>query len=115
MKKTHQDLTFDSQLGSRAIVEHHEIPQDEYTAELREVLADIGRDLLRTKKVPESMTYKGSFAVHVYQGSLNNFAFAGTLNPAECHYMMADAGLKKLREDVEEYYHGKRRKKRSGF
>jgi hypothetical protein len=117
--KNERDKLFDDQLGGsvgRAVIEHHEIPNDEYTKELRGVLADIGADLQRTKKVPEGMEYQGSFSVHVYASPvLRTFAFAGVNNPQDCHYKLADAALKKLREDVEEYYSGTRRKLRSGF
>lgn len=115
MKKTQQDQTFQTDVGQKAIVEHHAIENDEYTTALREVLSDMGRDLQLTGKVPKELEYVGSFSVHVYQGSLRNFAFAGVMNPGGCHRMLADAALSKLREDVEEYYAGTRRKKRSGF
>lgn len=111
----HKKLQFNTEIGAKAQVEHHTIENDQYTAELREVLADIGRDLQRTGKVPSVLTYCGSLSVHIYKGGLKNFAFAGVSNPGECHYLMADAALKKLRQDVEEYYHGRRKKLRSGF
>lgn len=106
---------FDSELGAKAVVEHHSSPGDAHSAELREVLADIGRDLQRVKKVPPEMTYKGSFSVHVYQGSLNNFAFAGVHNPGDCNHPMAEAAGKKLAQDIREHYVGKRQRLRSGF
>lgn len=106
---------FQSDIGSKAIVEHHSSPGDAHSAELREVLADVGRDLQRVGKVPKELTYKGSFSVHVYQGGLNNFAFAGVHNPAECHHLMAEAAGKKLNQDIREHFQGKRQKLRSGF
>ncbi len=114
-KRTHQENTFDTQIGQKAVVEHHNTPPDARSAELRAVLADIGADLQATGKVPKELTYKGSFSVHVYQGGLNNFAFAGVHNPGECHFLMAEAGAKKLMQDVVEHYKGRRQKLRSGF
>ncbi len=113
----HQDKTFDSDLGSKAQVEHHGINNDEYQNQLRAVLADMAGDLQRTGSVPEGLEYQGSFSVHVYASSAlkGTFAFAGVTNPGKCHYKLAEAAIMKLREDVEEYYSGKRRVKRSGF
>lgn len=110
-----KDKVFHSQLGSEAIVEHHTSAPDERSEMLREVLADIGRDLQTCGKVPKELEYKGSFSVHVYQGGLQNFAFAGVHNPAECIFPMAEAAGKKLAQDIREHYHGKRQKLRSGF
>lgn len=107
--------TFGSEIGSKAIVEHHNSPGDEHSEELRGVLSDIGRDLQRVGKVPKELTYKGSFSVHVYQGGLNNFAFAGVHSPGECHHLMAEAAGKKLAQDIREHYLGRRAKLRSGF
>lgn len=111
----HKTKQFNTEIGSKATIEHHTIENDQYTTELREVLSDIGRDLQRVGKVPAVLTYCGSFSVHVYKGGLQNFAFAGVNNPGECHYLMADAALKKLRQDIEEHYKGHRQKLRSGF
>lgn len=116
MKKTDKDQIFDTELGQKATVEHHQIANDQYTAELREVLVDMAKDLQRTGKAPKEYEYKGSFSVHVYASSMDgNFAFAGVTNPGTCHYKLAEAAMMKLREDVEEHYSGRRRVKRSGF
>jgi hypothetical protein len=114
-KKSYEEQQFQTDIGSKALVEHHNTPPDEHSAQLREVLADIGRDLQATGKVPKELTYKGSFSVHVYQGSLNNFAFAGVHNPDECPHPLADAAAKKLAQDIREHYFGRRQKLRSGF
>jgi len=107
---------FDSQLGSKAIVEHHQIENDQYTHQLREVLADMGDDLQKSGKVPKGMQYQGSFSVHVYASPiLRTFAFAGVNNPGTCHGQLAEAAGMKLNQDIREYFHGKRQKKRSGF
>lgn len=117
--KNDKDKTFDSELGGsagKAVIEHHVIENDQYTAELREVLKDMALDLQATGKAPKEMEYCGSFSVHVYKSDiLRTFAFAGVTNPGSCHYKLAEAALMKLREDVEEYYSGQRRYKRSGF
>lgn len=107
---------FDSQLGSRAIVEHHTLENDNYTFQLREVLADMGADLQKAGKVPKGMEYQGSFSVHVYASPiLRTFAFAGINHPGTCHGQLAEAAGMKLNQDIREYYQGRRQKLRSGF
>jgi len=117
MKKTQQDQTFESDLGQKAIVEHVTLEQDNYTTELAQVLEDMALDMQKVGKAPKEYEYLGSFAVHIYASSMQgNFAFSGNLNPKPgCHRMLADAALKKLRQDVEEYFTGRRQKLRSGF
>jgi hypothetical protein len=116
VEKTGKDKAFDTEIGQKAIVEHYKIESDEATDCLREVIADVGRDLQRTRKVPPELEYVASFSVHVYKGALNNFAFAGVNSGmTKCPYPLADAALKKLRMDVEEYHRGRRAKLRSGF
>lgn len=115
MSEDHKQKKFDSELGSKAIVQHYKSPGDAQSEALREVLADIGRDLQTTGKVPKEMEYQGSFSVHVYKGRLQNFAFAGVNNPGSCHYMMAEAAGKKLAQDIREHFYGSRQKLRSGF
>lgn len=112
-----KELAFDSEIGSKAIVEHHQIENDEYTSELREVLAAMGADLQRVGKVPQGLTYQGSFSVHVYasEGIKGTFAFAGVSNPGSCHFKLAEAAGKKLAQDINEHYRGSRQKLRSGF
>jgi len=113
---TRDGKTFESELGAKAIVEHHTIANDERMDQLREVLADIAKDLQAVKKAPPEMQYMGSFSVHVYASEiLRMFAFVGVNNPTNCPYELADAALKKLRQDVNEHYKGRRQKLRSGF
>ena len=113
----HKNKTFDTQIGSEAVVEHVPLPQDEYTAQLAEVLKDIGLDMQKVGKVPQGMTYAGSLAVHIFTAPLTRqFAFAGqvAMEP-DTHFKVAEAGVKKLAQDVNQHYSGSRQKLRSGF
>jgi len=113
---TDKEKAFKTDIGQKAIVEHHTIENDGYTSQLREVLVDMGRDLQASGKVPKGMEYQGSFSVHVYASTvLRTFAFAGINNPGTCHGQLAEAAGMKLNQDIREHYHGKRQVKRSGF
>ena len=112
----YQAKTFATDIGQKAIVEHHSIKNDEYTAELRKVLVDMATDLQRTNKVNKEFSYLGSFSVHVYSAPITGtLAFAGINNPGSCHYNVAEAAVQKLKQDVVQYYTKRRQVKRSGF
>lgn len=114
--KTVREKQFASDLGQKALIEHHQIENDEQSEALREVLRDIGKDLQTTRKVPPELEYVASFSVHVYKGGLSNFAFAGVnANMEKCPHALADAAAKKLAQDIREYHNGRRQKLRSGF
>jgi hypothetical protein len=115
IKRTHKEQTFDTELGSKAIVEHHAYANPEHAEALRLVLKDIALDLQRVGEVPKEMDYCGSWSVHVFKGGLNNFAFIGVTNPENSPYIVAEAASKKLFQDIREFYQGKRQKLRSGF
>lgn len=119
-KFTNKLLTdqFIKDLGSKAVVEHHNLEGDEkdYTNQLREVLADVAADLQKGKIVSPGMDYLGSFSVHVYASELmRSFAFVGLNNPHKTTHPVADAAMRKLNEDVTEHFTGKRKRLRSGF
>lgn len=115
--KSHGHQTFDTEIGSKARVEHHTIENRPEMAELREVLADIGRDLQRVGIAPRELEYMGSFSVHVYgaEGIKGTYAFAGLTNSHKCFFKLAEAAGKKLAGDIQMMYRGRMQKKRSGF
>lgn len=115
-KRSHADIAFDSNLGSKATVEHHEIETTPEMDQLREVLRDIGKDLQRIEVAPKEYNYMGSFSVHVYESNLRgNFAFASVSSPGECYFKLAEAAGKKLSGDIQKMFRGSHQKLRSGF
>jgi hypothetical protein len=118
--KPDKNKQFKSEIGSKAIVQHESLArseeQEKYLEGLREVLADSALDLQKIKLVPPSQEYLGSFSVHVYASeALRQFSFVGITNPHKTNHPIAEAAMKKLTEDVNEYFTGRRRKSRSGF
>lgn len=113
-RNSDKDLIFDTQIGQKATVQHSIIENDPRHQALRDVLRDIAKDMAENDPALSAMVYKGSFSVHVFAGK-TGFAFAGLMAPDSCHYKLAEAASMKLREDIEEHYGGRRRKKRSGF
>lgn len=76
---------FESELGSKAIVERSEIAQDERTVQLGEVLQDIGKDFGATEPALKGMTYLGSIAAHVYVSEVTGiFANVKQIKAGEC-------------------------------
>jgi hypothetical protein len=76
---------FESELGAKAIVERSEIKQDERTAQLGEVLCDIGRDFGQTEPSLKGMRYLGSIAAHVYVAeATGTFANVKQIKATEC-------------------------------
>ncbi len=116
-KRSHGDITFDTEVGSKATVSHHEIENTPEMDSLREVLADIGKDLQRIKVAPPAMEYVGSFSVHVYQanGLKGNYAFVSLCEPRQTFFKLAEAAGKKLAGDIQMMFRGKAQRLRSGF
>lgn len=91
-KEIIEDLTreaqvrkFEAELGSKAVVERSVIAQDERTAQLGEVLCDIGRDFGSTEPSLKGMKYLGSIAAHVYVGeATGTFANVKQIRAEEC-------------------------------
>lgn len=109
---------FTQELGQKAIVEHHVLDEEEkrYAAELREVLAAMAADLQRVKIVNPGFDYLGSFSVHVFASEIMRaFEFMSITNPHKATHPVADAALRKLTQDVNEHFTGKRQRLRSGF
>lgn len=115
--RKHGDVAFDSNLGSKATIEHHAIADTGEITQLREVLSDMGKDLQKIGAAPKEMEYMGSFSVHVYaaEGLKGSYAFVALTQPGKCFYKLAEAAGKKLQGDIQLTYRGKFQKKRSGF
>lgn len=115
--KKHGELTFDTEIGSKATIEHHAVEDTGEITQLREVLEDMGKDLQRVGAAPKEMEYMGSFSVHVYaaQGLKGSFAFVSLTQPGKCFYKLAEAAGKKLQGDIQQTFTGRFQKKRSGF
>lgn len=76
---------FESELGSKAVVERSVIEPDERTVQLGEVLCDIGRDFGQTEASLKGMKYLGSIAAHVYVGEVTGtFANIKQIKANEC-------------------------------
>lgn len=109
---------FMTELGQKAIVEHHQMNEQEkyYVAQLRGVLADSAKDLQKVGIANKGFDYLGSLSVHVYASEvMRAFEFMAITNPFKMTHPVADAALRKLTQDVNEHYTGKRQKLRSGF
>lgn len=116
MKKDTDAQTFKSELGTTAIVEHHSLKDNEHVEALKEVLTDMAMDLQRVKIVHEGQEYLGSLSVHVFASEvLRQFSFVGINNTNKMTHPVAEAALSKLKQDVNEFFQGKRQKLRSGF
>ena len=109
---------FKSDIGNKAVIEHHGLPPEteEYVDKLRDVLADVGQDLLAVGAAPKGFDYLGSFSVHVYGAEVTHqLAFLSLTNPHKTTHPLADAAMHKLTEDVNAHFTGTRRKLRSGW
>ncbi len=106
---------FTQELGQKARVERHSI-DNEYMDQLREVVADVGRDLLTIGAVPKGMNYCGSLCVHIYKSeALKTAAFATTSPVGSLTYDLADGGLRELTGSTMLQFGKSRVKLRSGF
>lgn len=111
-----QRKTFEAELGQKAIVERSVIAQDERTAQLGEVLCDIGKDFGSTEPSLKGMKYLGSIAAHVFVGeATGTFANVKQIRAEECPSEL----LMRLGEDLAKAtieYGGRRAPKlRSGW
>lgn len=116
MKRSFTDTTWDTELLSKATVEHHQIENTPYMLELKKVLEDVAKDLQRVKIANPNMEYMGSFSVHVFESPLKGtFEFVPVTNSHKCYYKLAEAAIKKLGGDIQDMYRGQSQKHRSGF
>jgi len=106
---------FTSEVGQKARVERSTI-ESERMDRLREVLADIGADILAVGAVPKGMQYEGSLSVHIYKSELLRTAAFATLSSADgLPFDLADAALRELTGSTMVSYNKSRKKLRSGF
>lgn len=107
---------FTKELGTKARVAREKIENNDRLDQLREVIADVGRDLLVTGTAPQGMKYRGSLCVHVYSAeTVNMAAFVTTSAFGSLDFSLADAGLRELTGSTHERFGRKRQKLRSGF
>ncbi len=106
---------FIQDVGQKATVERSSI-DNEYMDQLREVVADVGRDLLTIGAVPKGMQYCGSLCIHIYKSEiLKTAAFATSSPVGSLTYDLADGGLRELTGSTMEQFGKTRAKLRSGF
>ena len=106
---------FTTELGNKARVERTSI-QNAYMDELRSVVSDVGRDLLKIGAVPKGMNYCGSLSVHIYKSEiLKTAAFATVSHLDGVTFDLADGALRELTGGTMEQYGKARQKLRSGF
>ena len=106
---------FTTELGQKARVERSEI-KNEHMDKLRDVIADVGQDLLAVGAVPKGMHYEGSLTVHVYSSKvLKSAAFATVNNLQEMTFDLADGALRELTGSTMTSFGAKRKHLRSGF
>lgn len=110
-----QKSQFIQDLGQKAHVERGTIA-NEKTEQLRDVLKDIGRDLITVGAVPQGCDYIGSLSVHVYTiEALGSALFACLTVPGQMTSSLADGALRELNGSVKVMFGQARQTLRSGF
>ena len=106
---------YNSEMGQKAVIQRTKI-DNEKTDALKEVLKDIGTDLVTLGEAPSGMPYIGSIAVHIYAApNLNMHAFIVQKAINSVSEIVASKAIGELKNSVVEYYGHKRQKLRSGF
>lgn len=106
---------FVQDLGQKARVERSDI-QNEHMDQLREVIADVGRNLTEVGAVPKGMEYVGSLSIHVFKSDLLKTAAFATVNVTkDMPAPLADGALRELTGSTMLHYGRSRKKLRSGF
>lgn len=112
---THQEETFRTQIGQKAVVHRETVPQDKAAIPNRK-LCDLGLSL---NPVPQNLTYMGSAAVHIYwNDTLKQVFFISQTQPLDlykCPELLAAKSFDDLLGTMKEMYGKKRPKLRSGF
>lgn len=118
VQDTTNDLLLDKftqSLGNKVRVERTPI-QSDHMDQLREVIAEVGKNLEEAGIVPKGMEYKGSLSVHVYMSEvLRTAAFATVSETKRLDLALADGALRELTGNTYEALGKKRKKMRSGF
>ena len=105
---------FTSSVGQKAMIQRSEI-NNERMEELREVVREIGKDLLECGVAPKGMEYMGSKTVHIYKSEiLRDAAFVTVSALDRCTFDLADGGLRELTGNTLLHYGKTRQKRRSG-
>lgn len=106
---------FTTELGQKARVERSVLRGD-HMEPLREVLADIGRDIASKDPGLKGMEYRGSLSIHVFTSeALKCAAFMTLTNLGSMTFDLADGALRELTGSTMEAYGKVRQKLRSGF
>ena len=111
LRLKHQD-----EMGQKVLVERSTLDGSR-ADELREVLADIGRDLQQQgpSGVNKELDYMGSFSVHVYFAhGTKSMCFASVNKPGKVPFNVAEDACRELFGTVCENYGHKRPVRRSG-
>lgn len=107
-----------NEVGHSARVERESVPANSgVVALLREVLEDIGRDIMaETGHVPKGFTYVGSAAVHIYSApATGTVLYFNQLALGQCPEALAGPAVSDLRGAMLNEYGHRRQKLRSGF
>ena len=114
-QKTHKEMTFRTELGTKATVRHEEMKVEEGNPINRE-LADLG---LKANPKPDVLSYMGSAAVHIYQSpQLGQLFFISQTQPLawyRCPEVLAVAAFNHILASMKSMYGHRRTKLRSGF
>lgn len=106
---------FIQDVGSKVRVERTKIDNAKMD-QLREVLSEIGQNIVDVGAAPKGMDYLGSFSVHVYKSDILRTIAYVTLNAdREITFDVADGAMRELNGNVQESHGRSRQKLRSGF
>ncbi len=106
---------FIQDVGSKVRVERNKI-ENEKMDQLREVLSEIGQNIVDVGAAPKGMDYIGSFSVHVYKSdTLRTIAYATLNSDMNVPFDVADGAMRELNGNVQESHGRSRQKMRSGF
>lgn len=113
--KTHEEITFETDLGQKAHVERTEGEEaiDEDWARANDIVRAIGQG---QNPQPDNLKYHGSLVVHLYTPhNIGGMFFQTQVLCGDCPEWLADKGLTALRKDAMVAYGRKRPVKRSGW
>ena len=106
---------FIQDVGSKVRVERTKIENDKMD-QLRDVLAEIGQNIVDVGAAPKGMDYLGSFSVHVYKSdTLRTIAYATLNSDDRVTFDVADGAMRELNGNVQENHGRSRQKTRAGF
>lgn len=104
-----------TEIGQKVIVQREQV-SNEATAQLKEVLQDIGKNYLEIGAIPKGMQYLGSLAVHIYVApNIRQQGFVSQIALENCPEVIASDAMKDLKGSAMGFYSRARQKLRSGF